>query len=231
MDENIQHSIDDEFSTWFSSYGLITIERILHQLGFHLKHDELAKIIQDKENGYAVFLRLPFKNILNGIILNQAQDYREYAQKLFIDYLLSGTANAPGPEDAPIQAGSTRDLLEKERLLLIEVGDHYDLEEFEHNKLIAESQKTLIALAKKIGNTPLTSDIIEEVKIKIAPYEERAVQLTANLRQYRTQFYEFILRARDMIETLPEYHLDEVKNEENRSTLYFDSNIGEERGK
>lgn len=226
MDEKPAQSVDTELATWFSTYGLITVERIFFQLGLRLTQDELIKAVHDSNTLYYQFLRVPFKNILNGIILNQAMDYREYAQKLFIDFLLSGSANDAQTE--VVQGSETRETLEQERLQLIEMGDQFDLQEFELNKLIAESQKTLISLAKEMHQNPqeMTNAIVNE---KMSAYLERSQALNVILRQYRTLFYDLILRTRTLVEMLPDYHPDAIKIMENRASLHFDSKLGEDK--
>ncbi len=223
-DKKTQEPIDDMFKNWFSTYGFITAERILSLIGFHLKHDDLIKAINDETSIYHAFLDVPFKNILNGIILAQVKDYREYAQRLFVDFLLSGAGNAPAPEANEIQPGSTKDLLEQERLKLIEIAEQFDLDEFEHNKLIAESQKALIALGKDLKSQPQDAQQITE---KMSSYDYRAVNLMQKARQYRSQFYDLIVHVRDLLDTLPDYRPNVEKLTEHRASLLFDTHIGE----
>lgn len=230
MDDKItQQPIDEIFKNWFSTYGLITAERILSLVGFHLKHDDLIQAINDETSIYHVFLDVPFKNILNGIILNQVKDYREYAQRLFVDFLLSGSGNVPAPEAGEIHPGGTKDLLEQDRLRLIEMAEQLDIEEFEHNKLIAESQKALIELGKETkSQASITAEYRQEVSDKMSFYYNKATILTQKVRQYRHEFYDLILHVRDLLETLPDYRPNEEKLNEHRAALLFDTHIGEE---
>ena len=69
MDE--QQTTDVKLSQWFSTYGLITVERTLGVIGFHLTQDELTQAIHDPHNIHHIILEVPFKNILNGIIFDQ----------------------------------------------------------------------------------------------------------------------------------------------------------------
>ncbi|MDP3705311.1 MAG: hypothetical protein Q8R24_05320 [Legionellaceae bacterium] len=226
MGEKSTESMDEDMVTWFSTYGLITVERIFFQLGLRLKQDEVMKAIHDSSTLHYQFLRVPFKTILNGIILCQATDYREYAQKTFIDFLLSGAANEE--DEAVVQGSETREMLEQERLHLIEMGDEFDLQEFELNKLIAESQKALILLAKEMHDNPqeVTGVIINE---QMSSFLARSQALNIILRRYRTHFYDLILRCRTLVETLPNYHPDPVKFMENRMALHFDSKLGDDK--
>ena len=81
---------DNELSQWFSTYGVITAERILGNYKINLAHTDLVGAIKSPFSFYHRLLQVPLKNVLNGIVLQQANDYHIYAQKLFIDYLLSG---------------------------------------------------------------------------------------------------------------------------------------------
>lgn len=229
MDDIAPPSMDEALAHWFSSYGLMTVERTLSLIGFHLNQADMLKAVQDETSVYHALLQVPVKNILNGIIFNQAKDYREFAQKMFVGFLLSGAGNAPGPEGPEIQPGSTKDLLEQERLHLIELGEQYDLDEFEHHKLVAESQRKLISIAKELKNRDLNETDTAWVIEQMAPYAERTQHIMAKLCDYRTQFYQLIIRTRDLIETLPDYFPDEAKIREQRSMLYFDAKIGEEK--
>ena len=82
-------STELDLSPWFSTYSVITAERVLGLLNIHLDSNEISQAVKNPINIYYLLLRVPIKNIFNGIILTQAQDYQVYAQKLFIDYLLS----------------------------------------------------------------------------------------------------------------------------------------------
>jgi hypothetical protein len=129
-DKKLVHSIDKELSTWFSTYGLITVERILERYGITINHDDIGDILNDTSSIHYQLLRVPLNNILNNIILNQAEDYREYCQKLFIDYLLSGAGNE---SNAPAQGAAARESLEEDRLRLVSIGESYDIEVFNHH--------------------------------------------------------------------------------------------------
>lgn len=230
MDETTQQSMDEALAQQFSTYGLITAERTLSVIGFYLKPDELTKAVNDEKNICYAFLQVPVKNILNGIVLHQVKDYREYAQRMFTGFLLSGAGNAPGPEGLEVQPGSTKDLLESERLHLIELGDQFDIDEFEHNRLIAKSQRALIALAKTMQNRQVTEEDRLLVVKDMSPFMENTQALMIKLREYRRKFYDLIIHVRNLMETLTDYHPDENKIRQQRAALYFDASIGEEKG-
>lgn len=138
-----EEQTENDLSEWLSTYGLITAERILERYKIRLQHEDLISAIKSPNTFYHRVMRVPLKNVLNGIILQQAYDYQVYAQKLFIDYLLSGETSKP--EESP--GGFTREDLEKERQVLIRIGEEFHDQELAHNQLIADSQKSLIKLS------------------------------------------------------------------------------------
>lgn len=283
-------------SMWFSSYGVITAKRILDRFDIHLDDEELILAINNPQSIYYQLLRVPLKNIFNGIILDQAQDYQVYAQKLFIDYLLS--AESVQSEDGP--GLNTREDLETERTKLIEIGEGFNQQESAHLNLIAESQATLIELAKnlqttlqtvtkKIQNILKDSDILKDdqsilkaLHVAMVPlmspldksdvetfflkslgdaldirltqalkqklslvlhdfgdprvdleqtltnYIERSTTIGIEFRSYRRQFYDIILQTTELINYLPDHRIDEEREKENRSSLYFDPTLGGE---
>lgn len=137
---------DDEFSQWFSTYGLITAERILGHYQINLPQKELLTAIKYPTSFYHKLIQVPLKNVLNGIILQQANDYHIYAQKLFIDYLLSGESGKP-PE---AQGASIRENLEDERKNLVALGEQFNQQQLDHESFINSSQKTFIQISKQL---------------------------------------------------------------------------------
>ncbi|KTD41381.1 hypothetical protein [Legionella parisiensis] len=146
--------IDTELSHWFSTYGIITAERLLGRYNVNLAQTELVVAIRSPFSFYHRMLKVPLRSVLNGIILQQANDYHVYVQKLFIDYLLSGE-NSKGEE---AQGASTREVIEKERQQLVALGDEFNAVQGEHDYLIANSQASLIRIAQ-IFNTELDKAI------------------------------------------------------------------------
>lgn len=147
--------IDNELSNWFSTYGIITAERLLGRYKVNLAQTELIVAIKSPFSFYHRMLQVPLRSVLNGIILQQANDYHVYVQKLFIDYLLSGE-NSKGEE---AQGASTREVIEKERQQLVSIGDEFNNVRGEHDYLIATSQAALIKIAQ-IFNSELEKAII-----------------------------------------------------------------------
>lgn len=140
MDELIE---DDQLNKWFSTYGLITAERILGKYHIVLPQPELISAIKSPFSFYHLLLKIPLKNVLNGIVLQQAGDYHIYAQKLFIDYLLSGESGKS--EDSP--GALTRESMEMERQKLVTLGEDFHQLQLDQNELIATSQVSLINTA------------------------------------------------------------------------------------
>lgn len=143
---------DKELSNWFSTYGMITAERILERYFIKLPSLDLHAAIKNSGSFYHHLLKVPLKNVLNGIILQQANDYHVYAQKLFIDYLLSGETN----KDEEAQGAATRDALENERQKLLTLGDEFNELQEKHGEVIAFSQKTLIQITKSLNEEQQT---------------------------------------------------------------------------
>ncbi|KTC86718.1 hypothetical protein [Legionella brunensis] len=293
----MSEEVENDLSEWLSTYGLITAERILERYKIRLQQEDLASAIKSPNTFYHQLMRVPLKNVLNGIILQQAHDYQVYAQKLFIDYLLSGETTKS--EESP--GGGTREDLENERQVLVKIGTEFHDQELAHSNLIAESQRSLIKLAdewqkvllaaakkikvglqaqqifigeisivqainillimqdftkesgvslkgeswervEKIINQHLSSDLRQIFVDQIAKLREFMMQteetltnfidkiaaMTASLREFRTRFYDLILKTNDLVKLLPEYRADPAQTEENRASLYFDTAIGEQ---
>lgn len=213
-----------DWSGWFSTYGLLTAERILGQYNIHLKHEELFKVVKDTDSIYYQLLRAPLKHIFNGIILTQALDYQIYAQKLFVDYLMSGQ----DAKEAGSPGSATREELEQQRLLLVEMGANFRKVEMAHKQLIAETQSALIELSRDLNLLlQMEGSNIREIESILSAYIDRAEEDGCNLRAYRKQFYDLILHVTELLKTVPDYHIDQVKEADNLSALAFDATIGE----
>ena len=113
--------------------------------------------------------------MLNGIILQQANDYHVYVQKLFIDYLLSGESGKP-PES---QGAATRENLEDERKALVQLGEEFNQNQLNHEAVISSSQKVLIKLTKNLneqleGAIALVSPLIKQSNKDITKEQVKA---------------------------------------------------------
>ncbi len=214
-----------DWSTWYSTYGVLTAERILERYNIALSHDELIKSVKDHGSMYYQLLRAPMKNVYNGIILQQAHDYQVYAQKLFIDYLMSGE---DAKENETLGA-ETRASLEEQRLRLIELGDAFFKLEGEHEILIAESQGTLIELSQDIhGLRQAVAGNPRAIEQAVAIYLERAAEINVSLRRYRSDFYALILKVTELLRLLGDFKPDQDQVAENKEALEFDALIGED---
>jgi hypothetical protein len=216
--------VAEDWSGWLSTYGVLTADRILERFNIKLSHDDLISALKDSHTLYFQLLRVPMRHVFNGIILQQAYDYQVYAQKMFVDYLLSGEDG----KDSSAPGASIREDLERERLRLVELSNAFlDLEN-QHLSLIAGSQKRLIELTQDI--TMLLNyfnDNAEYIREKLADFIEQSETLNIDLRSHRSQFYDLILRVKELIVLLPDYRPDIEKNLENLENLQFDSLIGE----
>ncbi|MCP0912870.1 MULTISPECIES: hypothetical protein [Legionella] len=168
-----------DLSQWLSTYGILTAERILERFQIHLQQEELITTIKNPRSIYYQLLRVPLKNVFNGIILQQGHDYQVYAQKLFIDYLLSGQN-----DKAPEAPGATiREDIENERTTLAKLNDEFNEQELAQQKLIAESQAKLIHLSRQLKKSlqTVTAKINEVLKkhdiIKAEQTVQRAIRL------------------------------------------------------
>lgn len=218
MNQNKNNDLD--FTAWYSTYGILTVERVLGKFNLQASHEILHEAIKDKHSAYFQFLQLPFKNILNGIILDQTQDYQSYAQKLFVDYLLSGqNEKEEGAAGAHICQS-----LEEERRHLMAIGDDFNQQISAHQMLIAESQQILMTMAAKLKRNTLSG---EEVAFAMGPFHPRADELTRGFRASRKAMHELILNVTRLLDLLPDYVIDEKRTDENLSVLNFDSSIGE----
>lgn len=150
-------SLESEMQHWFSTYGVLTAQRVFSQLNIILDDKLLIATVKNPLSVYYQMIQVPIKNVYNGIILQQAQDYLIYGQKIFIDYLLSGESdkdkNSPGAD--------TREQLDSQRLALMEMAEDFNKKITTHQKLIAESQIALKQVAEKIkeGLRTITSKI------------------------------------------------------------------------
>jgi hypothetical protein len=137
--------IEYDVSEVFSTYGVITAQRLFEKSRIKLKPEYLSIAIKHHYTFYYKMLQMPLINLLSGIILQQATDYHVYAQKLFIDYLLSGETGK-GEET---QGAETRASLEEARQELLTIGEGFHQLEGEHHATIALSQSALIQIAKE----------------------------------------------------------------------------------
>lgn len=216
------------FTKWLSTYGSVTVQRIFDHYGFTVDHADIKALLADKDGVYYHFLRVPFINILNGIVIGQVEGYREYLQKVFVDYLMSGAANET---NAPVQGASIREDLESERVTFIELANKFDLEYFHHNSLIAESQRQLIELSRSQFsdvNVVVDADKLMLVNM-VDDFENRGRTLNSKFKDFRAQLQQMIITVQNLIETLPNYQIDENLIANIKEQIHFDTAIGDIR--
>ena len=290
MDEEQSHN---DLSGWCSTYGIITAQRLLEMYKIKLQSDDLIHALKTPDSFYNLLLRVPLGNVFNGIILQQARDYQLYAQKLFIDYLLSGET---GKEDTS-PGGATREDLEVQRQSLLQMSESFHATELAHESLIVKSQSLLMkdvidwnkqleaitqsvkshlrsmdivksdalimqalitllvrydfkddfankteswVAVEKIFDSSLTVDskqvFMNEIKklstfasetgSGLEDYQYQVKQMSLQLRQYRSDFYNVIIRVNELMQLLPDYKIDVSQDLDNRESLYFDASLG-----
>jgi hypothetical protein len=147
--DNNQQSLDKvslEDSEWFSTYGILTAQRILQSFYINLDKSELIAALNNKRSIYYQLLRVPLKHVYNGILKEHAHDYQVYAQKLQMDFYLSGQNDKP--EDTP--GADTREALLTLANQTMALGDEFNQFDLSFKKMIAASQHQLISLATRL---------------------------------------------------------------------------------
>lgn len=214
-------------SSWYSTYGEITAERILARFNIELNQSDLLNAINSPNNYYHKVLIVPLKNIFNGIILRQAADYRLYAKKMFLDYL----AFDPTHEDEETPGVNIHEDLETERQQLLECSTNFDNLEYTHKKLIIESQYSIKQCLRVSRNkSVITQEQEQELDNIIATYLPQTIHINNSSREYRSIFYKIILKVTNLMELLPTYRPNLDKIIRNRANLYFDAGIGDKQG-
>ena len=97
------------------TYEILIAKNILQNFGVNVSEQEINQSLKNSNHINSQILKLPYKHVFNGIIIGHAQEFRVYAQKLFVDYLLSGANDAA--DDAP--GADLRAQIEQDRLDLI----------------------------------------------------------------------------------------------------------------
>lgn len=219
MDNEIQ---EQELLDLSSTYSILTADRILDRWGLKLTQDELAKVVKNPNSVYYQLLVVPFNNIINGIILQQTYDYQVYAQKLFVDYLISGSGN--DNEESP--GATVRADLEQSRLKLVSLSELFERDILTHKTLIGESQGHLNDVMRSLRPLLDTEQTAQAIEKSIAPFRDRSLELAQGLRNYRSEFKTIILDVLRLIQLLPDYHVNEEQEEINRAALQFDDQLG-----
>ncbi|MBA2648488.1 MAG: hypothetical protein H0U75_02625 [Legionella sp.] len=226
---------DVEGEQWLSTYGLITIERILGRYQIRLSPDKLSSVIKNPNSFYNIILQIPLKLVLTGIVLQQAFDYYVYAQKLHIDYLLS--SDSVIQEESPGEY--TRESLEEERLKLQTFGEDFQQLKITQNVLIAHTQAALIELAK-LWKTQLNKAIHSMHKyLRNAGFDTHIALVTVALEhalihsdlkttQINSQRYLFIDKLNELLKISITHEVKENILNELSSLIQFSINLEEE---
>lgn len=144
-----QEIINSSISSWYSTYGQLTVERILTRFTIRVDTSILKIALENSNSFYFQLLKIPYKNILNTIISEQAFEYQTFAQKIFVDFLLSGQNDQP--QGSP--GDHTRDAINNERKALLGIIDKFSHAQNSQRRLIAETQKILIQIANDFNKT------------------------------------------------------------------------------
>lgn len=149
---NAQPQKKDKASVFSSTYARMTAERLLDGLGVHLSREGLSSALQNRASFFEKLLTVPYKNILNGIILDQIHEYQVYIQKLFVEYFMSelASANHQGQEGE-----DTRRQVADCQLHLESLNEQLPRLHESHLKLIAKTQLELMNFVKEINHVAL----------------------------------------------------------------------------
>lgn len=183
----------NDLSAWFPTYGIITAQRLLERYRINLSDTDLLNALKTPNSFYHRILNIPMKNVFNGIILQQARDYQIYAQKIFVDYLMSGE-NSKTPETP---GGEIRERVEEQRVALNVLGDGFDNSESEHNKLITDTQVALMQQANNWQKAIHTTAQELPKVIKLSNSSEAAIKqaLSTLLVEYDLSEQSFTISA------------------------------------
>lgn len=133
-----------EIAGWCSTYGIVTAQRLLEMYKIKLEADDLIQALKMTDSFYHALLKIPMRNVFNGIIWQQAREYQIYAQKLFIDYLLSTETDKDKQEGEESPGHTVRADLEVRRQELIEMNDGFHALELQQDRLVARCQATIL---------------------------------------------------------------------------------------
>lgn len=201
-----------------STYARVTLQGLstnLRQGGALLMHDFESVGIW----------RVSAQALLNGIVLKQAEDYRDYANKLLIGYLLSGQANEN--PDMP-QTGIHEDL-ETLRVTLSTESDAFDVLVSHHHRAVAMAQRALINLSKTMPLHALRDLTVEQrqrLDDTLAPLMKEAQQTMSSLCDAREQFASLISKIKALVLLLPHHRPTILEDSASREALSMNTDIG-----
>ncbi len=221
-----EQTVDQHFEAWYSTYGHMTIGRLLEYFSIQLPKEKIMPLLNDAHKMFRRVMNIPLLSVFNGIIFQQAYDYQVYVQKLMINYRLS-PEYAKSPE-APGE--NIRQVLSQQYDQLLACVNAFSEHQYQHYQFISDSQAYLIGYfesfsnplddLEKLSNDP---DFCEQLKT----FEEQAKEITLIFRSDRRQFYDLILAISDQLAGLTDYKFNVEEAKKERQALFFDNKIGE----
>lgn len=224
---NNNKSMDEGQSTWYSTYGLVTLERVFALMNIHFNEEELHTISRSPKSPYYQLLQVSLKSLFNGIIISQANDYREFVQKKLVDYLLSGAANLPPEKTKPEGVQLELELMRQD---VIASSEQFDVLQFEHYRLINDSQRIAIETAQTlpVPRVLIDENLAQEIQAKMRTFLEQSEYVNQKAKEFRKQFQQNIVKCRELLGTVPEYFGRLESKPEHMEALFFDYKLGEE---
>ena len=135
----------EEAARALSTYQWMTVAQLLERLGLPLTPEDVKVILRQKTSLYYQALLLPMMNILNGIVLDQAKEYRLFLQKLLVDFLMSGEADKTSKDPG----AATCEAIEKERIHTLQVSAALDKLQKKGYDIIVKVQHDLKAFVSE----------------------------------------------------------------------------------
>lgn len=135
--DNTVEQTTGDLSNWLSTYGIVTVEKILDRYEVKMASIDLIATLKNPHAMLSKLIQTPLKNVFNGLVLQQAKDYQSYIEKMFIDYLLSGESDQD-PESI------CREDIELARQDFLQLITDFQKTTHTHEKVIADSQTLLI---------------------------------------------------------------------------------------
>ncbi len=212
---------------WFSTYAILTAERVLERFRIELSHQELNKILSNPESPYYHLLTVPLKNIFNGILMHQVHDYQVFAQKLLIDYKLGKPEESSDEEEE--EGTNAEEELEVKYVELLEYGAELEERKQQHQELIAESQAWLIKETQDKRNIEAKFEQFNtntELVTQMEAFGERVENQMVAFQNLREMFRTLIMDISSLLMVTPDYFFDPEEMAEKKEALDFDTGLG-----
>lgn len=202
---------------WMSTYGILTVERLLEYYNIKLSQEDRKKALKDEKSQYHYLLAVPLKNIFNGIISAQIYDYQVYAQKLLIDYKLASKKAPSDDESARVAATNNEYELQLKIEELAELGENFEDTRYAFLELISESQAWLIEASKAQDDFSVSSEVLD--------FNERAEDLIREFQSLRNGFKSLIKEVTELLRIAPDYFLDTEQLADYQESINFDADV------